>query len=131
MTHTKGEPESKDRERSSWRHHSTLNFAPPLPTNERRDVSGVLNLHFARIANFCIRHAWLIIVATVLLGAGGANDVARHFALNTDTRNLLSPRLPWRKRDLAIRLRSRSKQNRILAVVTAPTPEFEVPRPRR
>jgi uncharacterized protein len=73
--------------------------------NAPRGVSGALNLHFTRIADFCIRHAWMIIVATVLLGAGAADYVARHFALNTDTRNLLSSNLPWRKRDLPLHQR--------------------------
>jgi hypothetical protein len=90
----------------------------------QRGVSGALNLRFARIADFCIRHAWLIIIATVLLGAGTADYVARHFAINTDTGNLLSPHLPWRKRDLAYQTAFQQQAESILAVVTAPTPEF-------
>ena len=82
------------------------------------------NPHFARIADFCIRHSWLIIVATVLLGTGAADYVTQHFALNTDTGNLISPHLAWRKRDLAYQTAFPQQAQSILAVVTAPTPEF-------
>jgi uncharacterized protein len=87
-------------------------------------VAGASNKHFARIAGFCIRHSWLIIVATALLGAGAADYVARHFAMNTDIRNLLSPNLLWRKRELAYQTAFPQQAQSILAVVTAPTPEF-------
>lgn len=97
----------------------------------RRGVSGALNLHFARIADFCIRHSWLIIVATVLLGAGAANHVVRHFALNTDTRNLLSPHLPWRKRDLAYQTAFPQQANPSLPSSRLRHRNLQVPRPRR
>ena len=90
----------------------------------QRGVSGALNPHFARIADFCIRYSWLIIVATVLLGTGAADCVTQHFALNTDTGNLISPHLAWRKRDLAYQTAFPQQAQSILAVVTAPTPEF-------
>ena len=98
MAYPTSEPEVKT---AKDHREAPLQTSTALPTNERRGVSRVLNQHFARIADFCIRHSWLIILATLLLGAGAADYVAGHFALNTDTRNLISPNLPWRKRDLA------------------------------
>ena len=121
MTHPTGQSEVKT---AKNRREAPLQTPTDLPTNERRDVPGALNLHFARIADFCIRYSWLVIVATVLLGAGATYYVARHFAMNTDTRNLLSPHLPWRMRDLAYQTAFPQQAESILAVVTAATPEF-------
>ncbi len=81
-------------------------------------------LNFAAIVDFCIRRAWFALLASVLILAGSAVYVARHFAINTNVTTLLSPDLPWRKRELAYQTAFPGETTSILAVVSAPTPEF-------
>lgn len=81
-------------------------------------------VNFAAIVDFCIRRAWLIVLASVLVLAASTVYVARHFAINTDVSNLLSPNLPWRQRELAYQKAFPQQATSILAVVSAPTPEF-------
>lgn len=58
------------------------------------------------------------------MGLSSAAYVERHFAVNSDFNKLLSPNLPWLKRDDAYRTAFPQQAGSILAVVTAPTPEF-------
>ena len=81
-------------------------------------------VNFAAIVDFCIRRAWLIVLASVLILAGSTVYVVRHFAVNSDVSALLSPKLPWRQRELAYQAAFPEQAVSILAVVGAPTPEF-------
>ena len=78
----------------------------------------------AGIVDFCIRRAWLVVLASALILAGSLVYVARHFAINTNISTLLSPNLPWRKRELAYQAAFPEQATSIIAVVAAPTPEF-------
>lgn len=80
--------------------------------------------NFAAIVDFCTRRAWLVVLASVLILAGSSVYVARHFAINTNVTTLLSPDLPWRKRQLAYQAAFPDQMSSILAVISAPTPEF-------
>jgi hypothetical protein len=84
----------------------------------------MLNRLFAGIAEFCIRRAWLVLVLTVIVGAGSAVYVARHFSIDTNINDLLSSKVPWRQRELAFMKDFPQQSTSILAVVRAPTPEF-------
>jgi hopanoid biosynthesis associated RND transporter like protein HpnN len=79
---------------------------------------------FGAIVDFCIRHAPVIIAITAILGLGSAVYVERHFGVNSNFDRLLSPNLPWAKRDAAYKAAFPQQASSILAVVTAPTPEF-------
>ncbi len=81
-------------------------------------------VNFAAIIDFCIRRAWLVILASALVLVGSTVYVARHFAVNTNVSNLLSPNLPWRQRELAYQAAFPQQATSILAVVSAPSPEF-------
>ena len=54
-----------------------------------------------------------------------------HFAINTDINKLISPDLPWRKREIAFEAGVSAALRSILMVVDAPTPELPARRPRR
>lgn len=82
------------------------------------------HVHFAGLVDFCIRRAWLILLASAIIVAVAGDYVARHFAVNSDISDLLSPELPWRKRELAYQSEFPQQANSIIAVVNAPTPEF-------
>ncbi len=81
-------------------------------------------VNFAAIVDFCIRRAGLVVLASAVILAGSAVYVARHFAINTDVSTLLSPNLPWRQRELSYEAAFPQQVTSILAVVSAPTPEF-------
>jgi hopanoid biosynthesis associated RND transporter like protein HpnN len=84
----------------------------------------MLHVNFARIVDFCLRRAWAIILASAVIFAGSSAYVARHFAVSSDIGNLLSPNLPWRQRQLAYQTAFPEQAASIIAVVSAPTPEF-------
>ncbi|MGH7249273.1 MAG: MMPL family transporter, partial [Pseudomonadota bacterium] len=82
------------------------------------------HVDFSRIVDFCIRRAWLILLASALILAGAVDYVAGHFAVNSNIDSHLSPNLPWRQRELAYKAAFPQQVQSTLAVVTAPTPEF-------
>src|SRR5579872_4870224 len=82
----------------------------------------MLQASISRVVDFCVRHAWwIILIALGLAGISGAY-AAGHFALKTDIDDLLSPDLPW-VRQAASYAREFPKRE-ILVVVDAPTPEL-------
>lgn len=82
------------------------------------------HLHFGSIVHFCIRRSGLVLLASAAIVVGAGVYVTQHFAINTDVNNLLSPDLPWRKRELAYQAAFPQQAPSIIAVVSAPTPEF-------
>ena len=75
-----------------------------------------------RVVDFCVWHAWWIIVFALALGVSSGIYAARHFALVTDIDDLLSPSLPWMQR--AQSYARDFPRREILVVVDAPTPEL-------
>jgi uncharacterized protein len=84
----------------------------------------MLYVNFAGIVDFCLRRAWAIVLASAVILVGSSAYVARHFAVNSNISNLLSPNLPWRQRELAYQAAFPEQATSIIAVVGAPTPEF-------
>jgi uncharacterized membrane protein YdfJ with MMPL/SSD domain len=56
-----------------------------------------------RTVGFCTRHPWPVIVIAAILAIVSAVYTATHFALTTDTDQLLPKDLPWRQHELAYR----------------------------
>ena len=79
---------------------------------------------FASTVDFCLRRKWLVIALSLVVLAGSSVYVARNFKLNSDINTLLSPDLPWRQRDQAYQDAFPQLAHSIVAVVSAPTPEF-------
>jgi hopanoid biosynthesis associated RND transporter like protein HpnN len=71
----------------------------------------------------CIGHPWVVVIIAILMAAASVGYSVRHFALNTDINKLISPDLPWRKREIAFDALF-PQYDSILAVVQAPTPEL-------
>ena len=71
----------------------------------------------------CIGHAWVVVIVASLMAAASIGYSVRHFALNTDINKLISPDLPWRKREIAFD-KLFAQYDVIVAVVQAPTPEL-------
>jgi len=77
----------------------------------------------SRLVQLSIRHPWAVILASFLAAALCAGYFARHVAITTDSKKLMSDSLPWRQQEAAIDLAFPQRINRIVAVVDAATPE--------
>jgi len=44
------------------------------------------------------RHAWMVVLAGILLAAGSGFYASHHLGVNTDTDQMFSASLPWRQR---------------------------------
>src|SRR5438105_4721649 len=75
-----------------------------------------------RMVGFCTRHPWPVIIFAAMLAIGSALYTVAHFAITTDTDQLLPKDLPWRQDERAYR--AAFPQDQILAVVEGPTPEL-------
>src|SRR5437764_1904076 len=74
-----------------------------------------------RMVGFCTRYPWPVIVIAAILAIGSALYTAAHFAITTDTDQLLPRDLPWRQHEQAYR--DAFPQDQVLAVVEGPTTE--------
>jgi uncharacterized protein len=74
--------------------------------------------------DFCIRYAVQIIVIAALFALVSGAYAASHFALDADVNKLISKDLPWRQREATFDSYFPSKNETILAVLDAPTPEL-------
>ncbi|HEX9139257.1 MAG TPA: MMPL family transporter [Steroidobacteraceae bacterium] len=73
----------------------------------------------ARIAD----RAWMVIAASVALGFAAAWYAVGHFAMSTNTAELLSPKLPWRIREAAFNALFRPDGPQIVIVIDGESPE--------
>src|SRR5260370_423303 len=76
----------------------------------------------AGMGGFCTHYPWQVIVIAAMLAIGSAAYTASHFAITTDTDQLLPKDLPWRQHEQAYR--DAFPQDQILVVVQGPTPEL-------
>ena len=74
--------------------------------------------------DLCIRYAVQVIGIAVVLTVTAGVYAADHFALDADVNHLISRDLPWRKREAAFESYFPAKEETILAVIDAPTPEL-------
>ena len=77
-----------------------------------------------RVVAFCVRHAWGVILAAVVLSVASGVYAVRHFAIDTKIDNLMSPSLDWRKREITYHNEFPQSIQLILVVVDGPTPEL-------
>ncbi len=78
----------------------------------------------AALVNICTRHAWVVIVIAISLAVVSGDYAVRNFAINTNVNQLISHDLPWRQRELVFSEAFQGKDEKILAVVDAPTSEL-------
>jgi uncharacterized protein len=99
------------------------------PNPEKKDYasfrpSGALTSAIVGIVDFCCRRAWLVVILSILVSLGCGVFAARHFAINTDINQLISPNLPWRQKQLAFDKAFPQRQDQIIVVIDARTPEL-------
>jgi uncharacterized protein len=84
----------------------------------------MLTRSIIRIVQLCTRYAWLVIVIALVLAAGSTFYTVRHFGIDGNIDNLMSPRLDWRQREIAYHNEFPQSLQLILIVVDGPTPEL-------
>lgn len=72
----------------------------------------------------CTRHAWLTVLIGLILAVFAGFYASRNFAITTDVNQLISQNLDWRQREIAYDKAFPGKNELILAVVEAATPEL-------
>ena len=77
-----------------------------------------------RIVGACCRHAWWVLLLALLLTAAAGVYSARHFAMTTDTAELISPELPYRQREIALTAAFPQNQDMTVVVLDGATPEL-------
>ena len=71
----------------------------------------------------CLKRPWLVVALGVALTAWSAFYSARHFAITTNTSQLISPEIGWRKDEIAYAKAFPHLENLIVAVLDGPSPE--------
>ncbi len=76
-----------------------------------------------RLVQLSSRYAWPTILSFVLLAVVSATYFTRHFAIITDSKELLSSSLPWRQQERMLHDAFPQRIDQIIAVIDASTPE--------
>ena len=77
-----------------------------------------------RIVCFCCRHALAVIGLCALLGIASALYTDQHFMMNTDSEQLISSHVGWRKREARFDAEFPQQNNLIAVVIDGRTPEL-------
>jgi hopanoid biosynthesis associated RND transporter like protein HpnN len=77
-----------------------------------------------RIVDSSTRRAWLVLAIAALLTLGAGWYAARHFAINTDTNDLIDASVPWRQTQMAFDKAFPDLYQRIIVLIEAKTPEL-------
>lgn len=77
-----------------------------------------------RLVAACARHPLLVLLAGALLTAAAGAYAAGHFAMTTDTAELISPHQDWRQRELDYEKAFPSLEKLTIVVVDGATPEL-------
>ena len=72
----------------------------------------------------CARRAWLVIGIAIMLCAGALGYSATHIAIDTDSANLISKDVPWRRQEIILNAAFPHRANLIAVVIDAATPEL-------
>jgi hopanoid biosynthesis associated RND transporter like protein HpnN len=98
----------------------------PKSTDERSTEDGLpapLGRFTAHLVDWCRRHAWLVILCSLIAGAGFGWVAATRLGIDTDTDSLLSSELEWRQREIAFDKEFPQNSDLIAIVVNGATPE--------
>ncbi len=95
-----------------------------LANPEQIERKAVLTRYIVAVVRVCTRNAWLTLAIGLLLAGAAGNYTFHHFAITTDINKLISPDLPWRQREIGFEKTFPGRNDLILAVVEAPTPEL-------
>ncbi len=81
-------------------------------------------LLFTRLVAASVNHAWVIVAAVTALGLLAAAYTVQHFAMTTDSLDLISPDVPWRRNKLSFDRAFPQLSDVVVAVLDGATPEL-------
>jgi hopanoid biosynthesis associated RND transporter like protein HpnN len=70
------------------------------------------------------RRAWVVVLLVAALAVGALAYVAGHFAMTTDTAQLISPKTPWRQQEAVIDRAFPDTGDQLVVVIDGATPEL-------
>src|SRR5215467_10741713 len=76
-----------------------------------------------RLVRLSDRYAWPVILGFLILAIASAGYFILHFAISTDSKQLLSSSLPWRQQEAILNARFPQRIDQLIAVIDAATPE--------
>jgi hopanoid biosynthesis associated RND transporter like protein HpnN len=86
-------------------------------------AGNVIVAAITRLVQLSSRYAWPTILSFLLLAIVSADYFTRHFAIVTDSKELLSSSLPWRQQERMLHNAFPQRIDQIIAVIDASTPE--------
>jgi hopanoid biosynthesis associated RND transporter like protein HpnN len=78
----------------------------------------------SRLVGFCADHAWIVVAIALVQAVAVTGYSISHFAMSTDTRELISPKLDWRVREAALNTLFPPTGSQIVVVIDGHTPEL-------
>jgi uncharacterized protein len=100
--------------------HKDTSVIEPLPPV----APGRFTKTMQAVVALCARRPWRVVVIAVVLTGICGYYAATHFAINTNTNEFMSPKLPWRQRLAELDRAFPQEQDQILVVIDATTPEL-------
>src|SRR5262245_41707502 len=111
--------------------HRVVSRVSALPLPAPADRAGGIPMQarnvtvavIARLVQLSSRYAWPTILSFLLLAVVSATYFTRHFAIVTDSKELLSSSLPWRQQERMLHDAFPQRIDQIIAVIDARTAE--------
>ncbi|MGP0007221.1 MAG: hopanoid biosynthesis-associated RND transporter HpnN, partial [Methylocella sp.] len=76
------------------------------------------------IVSACSRFPWTVLALAILVTIAAGYYTATHFAINTNTNEFISARLPWRQNLIALDKAFPQRVDQIVVVIDGATPEL-------
>ena len=84
----------------------------------------MLGALIVNIVQASCRRPWLTILLALIVALASGAFAAKHFAINTNTDDLISSKLEWRQNQIAFNKAFPNLTQNIIVVIDAPTPEL-------
>ena len=84
----------------------------------------MLGALIVNIVQASCRKPWLTILLALIVAMASGAYAVQHFAINTNTDDLISSKLEWRQNQIAFNKAFPNLTQNIIVVIDAPTPEL-------
>ncbi len=85
---------------------------------------GLIGRAIVALVDTCSRSPWTVIIAALLIAGVSAWYAGAHFAINTNTNDFLSAKLPWRQQLAQLDKAFPQSHDNIIVVIDGKTPEL-------
>src|ERR1700742_3806459 len=88
-----------------------------------RGAGTMVETFILRIVHACTHHAYRVLILAFLLGMAAAAYAATHFAINTNSSELISPDVAWRRYEAAFNAAFPNLDTGVVVVIDAANPD--------